>query len=62
MIIAALLGYAIYSKEVARLYNGAANANAALPFDTSGLPAGTYYAVLRRAGGGMEQLPIMVVR
>ncbi len=56
--------YTAEGKEVNTLFTGIAEAytNYTLRFDGSYLPNGVYYAVLRRAGGATEQLPIMVVK
>ena len=56
--------YTADGKEVNTLFTGIAEAytNYTLRFDGSYLPNGVYYAVLRRAGGTTEQLPIMVVK
>ncbi|HRI27007.1 MAG TPA: choice-of-anchor I family protein [Chitinophagales bacterium] len=59
-----LLVYNAEGREVAVLFNGFAQANTAysLPFDMTNLPAGNYYAVLNRANGSSEQLPLLLVK
>jgi len=56
--------FAIDGREVAVLFNGTTQAENAyeLQLDATLLPSGTYYAVLRRANGNTEQLPVVIVR
>ncbi len=51
-------------KEVAVLFNGMTEANKTyqLVFNTQDLPAGTYYAVLRKADGSQQSMPVLVVK
>ena len=56
--------FAIDGREVAVLFNGTTQAENTyeLQLDATLLPSGTYYAVLRRASGNTEQLPVVIVR
>ena len=51
-------------KEIATLFNQTAQPDTAYNavFDTTQLPAGTYYAVLRKADGSQQSMPVLVVK
>ncbi len=56
--------FAVDGKEVAVLFNGMTEAETPYEFvlNTNDLPSGTYYAMLKRAGGATQQLKLMVIR
>ncbi len=56
--------YNLEGKEVAVLFNGMTEANKTyqLVFNTQDLPASTYYAVLRKAEGSQQSMPVLVVK
>jgi len=51
-------------KEIATLFNQTAQPDTAYNavFDTTQLPAGTYYTVLRKADGSQQSMPVLVVK
>jgi len=56
--------YDVVGKEIAFLYKGIVEAGLTnvFPFETDDLPSGTYFAILHRADGNREVLPVLVVK